>query len=195
MAKRVIAQVYSPAEDSWLLEECILKADLQGKKCLDLGTGSGILAEALLRAGAENIFAVDVNPAALAAAKIRIGALKRTQNIGHFGKVKFVQSDLFSSLVREKFDFIVFNPPYLPSDEIKWIDLDGGKKGREVIEKFLAQFPNHLNKKAVVLLLLSSLNEPKEILARLKRQGFSVGVAARKKLFFEELLVLRCIKE
>ncbi|MFA6269116.1 MAG: 50S ribosomal protein L11 methyltransferase, partial [archaeon] len=57
-------EVYSPSEDSWLLEECILKENLVGKKCLDLGTGLGIQSIAMLKSGASAVLAVNINPLA-----------------------------------------------------------------------------------------------------------------------------------
>jgi hypothetical protein len=49
-----------------------------------------------------------------------------------------------------------------------------------------------LNKNGVLLLLLSSLNKPNEVSKILKKEGFSVKVVAKKKLFFEKLVILRC---
>ncbi|MDD4128656.1 MAG: methyltransferase, partial [Candidatus ainarchaeum sp.] len=107
---------------------------------------------------------------------------------------KTKKSNLFSN-IKEKFDFIVFNPPYIPSDEIKWIDLDGGLKGREVIDVFVSKVGVHLRKNGIFLLLISSLNNKKEVCSLLKKNDFLVRVVGRKKLFFEELLVLRCVKK
>ena len=65
------------------------------------------------------------------------------------------QSNLFKNL-DEKFDTIIFNPPYLPSDpKLKDLTLDGGKKGYELIQKFLKQAKKHLEKKGIILLLFS----------------------------------------
>src|SRR5882757_3124514 len=50
--------------------EFIGSLDLRGKHVVDVGTGSGILALAAARAGAENVTATDINPnAALTAAE------------------------------------------------------------------------------------------------------------------------------
>ncbi len=50
--------------------EFISHLDLRGKQVVDVGTGSGILALAAARAGAENVIAADINPnAALTAAE------------------------------------------------------------------------------------------------------------------------------
>ncbi len=180
-------KVYAPQEDSFLLEEIILRENLKNKVCLDIGCGSGIQTKAMLVAGAQKVFAVDINPSALLATqKIAVAQKER---------VRLIESDLFSSLKKELFDFIVFNPPYLPSEEIKWRDLDGGKKGREIIDKFIQQFPAHLAAKGKAFLLISSLNNKEEIISLLKEKGFFVEVVTQKKLFFEELFVLSISRE
>jgi len=183
-------EVYSPSEDSWLLQECISKTNLRGLKCLDLGTGSGIIGVEMLSRGAKEVVFVDINSKALSVAKKKVKEYK-THNVGHTFVSRFVKSDLFSNL-KEKFDFIAFNPPYVPSDEIKWVDLDGGENGRVVIDKFIEGVKKHLKRKGVLFLLVSSLNKPAELKSLLKKQGFAVKIIGRKKLFFEELLVLKC---
>jgi len=176
-------QVYKPREDSWLLEKSILREKLERKKCLDLGTGSGIQAEAMLKAGAKEIWAVDVNPEALKAAKAKDS------------RIKPVESDLFAKLGKEKFDLIAFNPPYVPSEGIKFIEADGGKDGREVIDGFLQEFSKHLAAGGIVLLLVSSLNKIPEIKKLLEKEGFECKAVESQKLFFEELQVLRIMRQ
>ena len=176
-------QVYEPKEDSFLLRESIMKENLVGKKCLDLGCGSGLQGIAMHKVGSKNIFCVDINYKAL------LSTQKNMLDIKNF--IKFIESDLFSSLKGEIFDFIAFNPPYVPSDEIKWKDLDGGKNGSEIIDKFLSQFLGHLSSNGVCLLLISSLNNKEKIISKLKKMGLFVEIVASKKLFFEELFVLR----
>lgn len=221
--------VYSPAEDSWLLEDYLLKENLVNKRCLDFGCGSGIQAIAMLKAGASEVLSVDVNESALEETEkkvkkfIKLQEKQATQNVGpsktqggftgqnkqslfdqqsnalsgpakpkallgHFLGAK--KSEYFSS-IEGKFDFIAFNPPYVPTDGIKWRDLDGGEKGRVVIDKFISEVKKHLTPQGAVLLLVSSLNEINEIVGELKKNGFAVKVASSKKLFFEELVLLR----
>ncbi len=183
-------EVYSPSDDSFLLVECIKKEQLTGKDCLDMGCGSGVESEAMILSGAKSVLAVDINPNAINETKKRI----KTLIPGHISKVfKTKKSNLFSN-IKEKFDFVAFNPPYVPSEEIKWKDLDGGKNGREIIDVFIPQAKKHLKKKGVLLLLITSLNKPTSVKKLLKKNGFSVNIVGRKKLFFEELLVLKCTK-
>ncbi|MDD3159553.1 MAG: methyltransferase [Candidatus ainarchaeum sp.] len=181
----MVDEVYSPEEDSYLIEKCILEENLTNKKCLDMGTGSGIQSKAMYKAGARNIFAIDINYKALFASQ------KNNHEITQ--SIRFVESDLFSKISNEKFDFIAFNPPYVPSGKIKWKDLDGGKKGRETIDKFLNQLPNHIVNGSILLLLVSSLNNPDEIIDILENQGFITKIINSKKFFFEEIFVIRAI--
>jgi len=185
-----MAEVYNPSDDSWLLEDEILKLDLNGKRCLDMGSGSGIQSLAMLKSGAESVTAADINPDALRKTK------ERTQKLGQKSiRTRFVESDLFSALTHEDFDFIVFNPPYVPSDERKWVDLDGGKKGREVIDIFILQVKDHLVKGGLLYLLVSSHNNESEVLSILKSEGFSAHIIAKKDLFFEKLFVISATKD
>ena len=182
-------EVYPPAEDSWLLKEAILKEKLNGKGCLDMGTGSGIQSKAMLEAGAKKVAAVDINPAAIVQAKKNNGKLA--------DKITFFEGDLFKFIHNnpaEKFDLIAFNPPYVPSDDIKWKDTDGGKNGREIIDIFISEFDKYLVKGGVLLLLVSSLNNEKEIVEALDKKGFVSQIILEKKLFFEKLFVIRSVR-
>ncbi len=162
---------YIPDEDSFLIKK---HAEIlcRNKKCLDMGTGSGIIAKAMKKAGAKSILAADIEP----------------QNIK---EVPFVQSNLFSS-IKEKFDLIVFNPPYLPFDNIEGFENDttGGKKGNETILKFLEKAKNHLTKGGFILLLYSSLSKPNIIRKKAGELGYKIKILEKKRIFFEELSIV-----
>ena len=181
--------VYSPSEDSWLLESAILKEKLNGLNCLDMGTGSGVQSKAMIEAGAEKVTAVDINPDAIREAK--------KNNSKLIDKITFFEGNLFSFIHNnpsELFDLIAFNPPYVPSDDIKWKDTDGGKNGREIIDIFISEFDKYLVKGGVLLLLVSSLNNEKEIVEALDKKGFVSQIILEKKLFFEKLFVIRSVR-
>lgn len=111
---------------------------------LDIGTGSGCIAVSLARYLPEcRVTAIDIMPAALAAAK------KNAQANGVADRVHFIESNLFESIPEEKFDVIVSNPPYVRTEEIRSLQkeireyepisaLDGGADGllfyREIIK-------------------------------------------------------------
>jgi HemK-related putative methylase len=164
--------VYEPREDSFLIQRNIAKF-ARGIVC-DMGTGSGILAREAAKQ-ADRVFAVDIDPEAIQKDS---------------GKIRFVQSDLFSNLGKKRFDLILFNAPYLPNDpRIKDIALDGGKHGHEVIERFLMQVPEHLNEGGKVLLLFSSLTNKQKVEELILAQCLTFVQVDSMKLDFEELFV------
>ncbi len=171
--------VYEPAEDSYLLES-LIKKYVKNKSVLDVGCGSGILAQAAQRAGAKSVLAADVNPDAIKLLKEKC--------------INAVKSDLFSKIKKsQKFDLILFNPPYLPEDKREDKESQrattGGKRGDEIIIKFLKQSKNHLNKKGKILLLLSSFTPQDKVKSLLIKNKMAYKIIAEKKLFFETLKV------
>ncbi|MDO8625102.1 MAG: methyltransferase [Candidatus Diapherotrites archaeon] len=180
---QTIEGVYPPSEDSYLLANSIQipkKAD-----CLDLGCGSGIQGITMAKIDAQSVTFCDQFKTALDLAK------KNCEQNKVKCKTHFIQSDLFSRIENKKFDVIAFNPPYVPSDGIKWKDTDGGKKGREVLDKFLDHVTEHLKTDGQLFFLQSSLNGEATTKKRLNELGFAFEIVARQKLFFEELIVYR----
>jgi release factor glutamine methyltransferase len=97
---------------------------------------------------------------------------------------KFVVSDLFSN-INGKFNTIIFNPPYLPSDDKKHLAYDGGKSGRDLINRFMNSYKSKVAEDHVVLLLESSFNDYGKDVKKLKAK-----VVAKEHYFFEDLVVL-----
>lgn len=164
--------IYEPREDSYLLQKYVL--NFAKGKVLDMGTGSGIQAETALKK-TKNVLAIDIDPEVVKYIKSK--------------KINIIQSDLFSN-VKGKFDLIIFNPPYLPDDkQVKDIALDGGKKGYELLERFLIQAKNYLKKDGKILILFSSLTKKNKVDKILKDNGYTFELLETQKLFFEELYV------
>lgn len=176
-------RVYEPAEDTFLLISALQKSDLKNKTVLEIGTGSGIVALFAAQL-AKSVIAVDINPNAVKCAKEN-AARNKIKNI------KFKKSDLFKN-ISEKFDIIIFNPPYLPDEPITQdIALDGGPDGRKVIERFLICAPKFLNPKGKILLLESSLSHYEKTLEHIKKIGLSAEIVTRQKFDWEELVVMK----
>jgi len=175
--------VYRPAEDSYLLQRHVEK-EAHGV-VLDMGTGSGIQAiTAAQKPEVTRVLAVDVNPQALEEAQ-RNGALA-----GVSGKIEFRLGDLFHAVGDERFDFILFNPPYLPTHPEESRDeasraWDGGPKGGEVIRRFLGEARNHLRQGGRILLILSTLTG---ITLEEVAKDYEVEVLEEEPLFFEKIM-------
>lgn len=173
--------VYEPREDSELIAGHLEKADLKGKKCLDMGCGSGLLAIIMAKKGGV-VTAADISPEAVKATEKNAGSNEV--------KLKTVVSDVFLA-IDSKYDFIAFNPPYLPDEtnikgKEQW---SGGKTGRDVIEKFLRDLSKHLSKNGKVIMVFSSLTGEKELRNSAEKKGLSFSVIDRRKIPWEELIL------
>ena len=172
--------IYQPAEDSFLLLK-VLEKEIpkllkknQHLQFLEIGSGSGIILETVQKLGIkrEHIFSTDINQQAVI----------HCQNLGF----NCIYSNLFEN-VSGKFNIVVFNPPYLPrnSKEPKNSQLatTGGPQGSEIINEFLKQAENYLEKNGRIFLLTSSLTK------NINWNNSHKKLLGKKKLFFEELFV------
>jgi HemK-related putative methylase len=160
-------------------------------KILDMGSGSGIQAKTCRKLGFKDVLTADVNPNAVRNLK-KQGFRAIKTNL--FLKLYKRKGDLSGkTLVPIRFDLIIFNPPYLPEDKLEPKDsklaTTAGKKGYELIIKFLKQAKSHLNKKGAIMLLFSSLSQPSVIKNKAKQLGYNLKLLKKQKLFFEELYV------
>ena len=183
----ICEDIYEPAEDSFLFAENL---DVQkGAEVIDVGTGSGFLA-VLAAENAANVFALDVNPYAIRCAKAN-SVLSSVDS-----KIDFLQADLLTALnSKAKFDLILFNAPYLPSEAHEaesWIGRSwaGGINGREVVDRFITQVPTHLMHGGRVLLMQSTLTGVEETISKFAECNLCASVKAEQKLPFFETLTL-----
>ena len=177
---RLQTTIYPPLEDSLFLESFVRKYSYG--KVLDVGTGSGIQSvSASKQKKVKSVLGVDVNKKAVEYCK---------QNHKN-KKLKFLQSNLFEK-VKEKFDIIIFNPPYLPQEHSERdICTEGGIKGYEVVEKFLGKALHYLEKDGIILLLFSSLTNKQKVDEFIQKNLFEAEELGQKKLFFETLYVYK----
>lgn len=170
--------VYQPQEDSSLLERYVRQYAIG--KVLDVGTGSGIQAIAAAQNNeVSSVLATDVQK----------GVIEYCKKCIKNKKIKFLQSDLFKK-IKEKFDVIIFNPPYLPQElKLKDLTIEGGKKGYEVIEKFLNEVNNFLKPNGVVLMVFSSLTKKEKVDEFIKNNLLEFEELEKFHIFFEDVYV------
>jgi release factor glutamine methyltransferase len=147
---------------------------------LDMGTGSGIGALALGKAG-HSVVAVDLNPEAVRCA--RINALLNTFE----DRIDVREGNLFEPVQGERFDVIAFNPPFFegtPSDLH-----DAAWRSTGVFERFAAELPRHLAPGGIALVLLSNHGDEEKQCAALRAAGLEVRVHARRDYASEVLTV------
>jgi len=149
---------------------------------LDLGTGSGVGA-VFAALCARRVVAVDINPAAVrcAALNARLNQLE--------DKIDVREGDLFAPVAGERFDLVLFNPPFLrgtPRD-----DRDRAWRSSDLAERFAAGLGAHLKPGGTAFLLLSSFGDAQWFLTQLQAHRYAISVLAERRYINETLRVFR----
>ncbi|HXW74057.1 MAG TPA: methyltransferase [Steroidobacteraceae bacterium] len=149
---------------------------------LDMGTGSGVCAVFAAR-HARRVVAVDINAAA-----VRCARLNATLN--HLDqRIEVRHGDLFAPVAGERFDLILFNPPFLrgmPRD-----DRDRAWRSADIAERFAAGARDHLRPGGSALLLLSSFGGARPFLEEFRRREFAISTVAARRFLTERLAIFR----
>ena len=179
----VDGHVYQPAEDSALLAKAAIDDMTTPERVLEVGTGSGWVAEQVADETDARVVGNDLNPHACRQARER--------------GIEAVRADLIAPFAAESFDAVLFNPPYLPTDpDNEWGDwmehaLSGGTDGRRLIVPFLADVGRVLTADGAVYLLVSSLTGYEIVVDLAEDAGFETAEVAQESYPFEVLSVLR----
>lgn len=227
--------IYEPAEDSFLLLDTLSSNSevswlherfaQQAPLAIEVGTGSGVVI-AFLTAHAEFILG---RPVVSLGIDININACNATQKTVE----KAIQEqssrsiylgsqngDLCTFLRRRSVDILIFNPPYVPSEQLpslpctdrKYRDkfehdshllslsYDGGVDGMETTSRLLAQLPEILSLTGVAYVLLCHQNRPEEVkkaIRELPSGTWSVETvgSSGKKAGWEKLQIIRVWRE
>lgn len=165
--------------------EFIGRLDLRGRRVADVGTGSGILALAAARAGADHVTAADINPnAALSAAQNA-----RANGLGeHVGALC---SNLLSAVTpRPLFDVILSSPPKHAGEPRDLADRGwhAGPHYRDVAALF-DQARERLKPGGRLYVMVSS-DSDLDLLGRLiERAGFRAQLAHEHSIFIESFII------
>lgn len=160
---KVDERVLIPRPETEELAQKVIGIAEEGDKILDLCTGSGAIAIAvykeLEKSGRKaEVYASDISADALEVAK-KNAELNEAE-------ITFIQSDLFSR-IRNRFNIIVTNPPYIPTDEIASLQrevrdyephlaLDGGKDGMDYYRRIAADATKYLARGGVLIMEVGS---------------------------------------
>ncbi len=174
--------VLSPRQETELLTSKVIE-DIQRKvkksKVLDLCTGSGAIGITIALESDCQVVASDKSKKALVIAQ------KNAKTYG--AKVTFCQSDMFKDLnEKNKFDIIVSNPPYIPTNDIQNLDtevkdfdpilaLDGGFDGLDFY-KIIANKAADFLKKDGKLYLEIGYDQAASVTALLRKNFVEIQV-------------------
>jgi release factor glutamine methyltransferase len=152
-------------------------------RILDLGTGTGAIALALLFQIPEATAAgVDVSDEALATAS------QNAQRLGLAHRFSAVQSDWFQNITG-RYDVIVSNPPYIASNDIAGLArdvwehdprtaLDGGSDGLDAYRRIAADAAKFLADQGTIGLEIG-FDQRQPVTSIFEEEGFDLMVSAR----------------
>ena len=167
---------YEPAEDTFFIAEYIEHES--GQTALDVGSGSGYLTR-LLCGNFSLVVGTDIDYEVL-----RYQTYKTENLVCCNG----------ADALRCGFDLIVCNMPYLATDKITDIATDGGRGGFEVPKKIIDSIYQNMTDDGKFVFVTTSLSDFNRIINYGDKVGLSCKIVARKKLFFEELLLIEATK-
>jgi release factor glutamine methyltransferase len=232
--------VYPPSEDSYLLLDVFcLKAEQQflarrfpttsiTPLLVEIGTGSGVVT-AFLVANALSVFSrkdivalgLDVSFTAncVTNTTVDVAITENEVTAGFF--CGSISSDLTSALIPNSVDILVFNPPYVPTEEppslgklrdqqneqmlkdqgagailemeeyLLSLTYAGGKQGMETTDRLIAGLSQTLTDRGVCYLLLCAGNKPEEVIARIASLGWTTHKAIERRAGWEILSIWR----
>ena len=170
------ADTYAPAEDTFFLADNI--KDEKGNLALEIGTGSGYLSK-ILEKNFKLVISTDIDFQSLVTQERKIP-----------NGICCTGADALGA----KFDLVVCNLPYLPSEKIIDRTVDGGHEGLEVPLDIIKSANSCLKPGGKMLYLTSSLANYEKLIKNTESLGFMAKILAKKKLFFEELIIVQATK-
>ncbi|HYN90029.1 MAG TPA: HemK2/MTQ2 family protein methyltransferase [Ardenticatenaceae bacterium] len=151
-----------------------------GSEVLDMGTGSGVGAIFAAR-WASRVVAVDVNPEAVRCARIN-ALLNRVE-----ATVEVRQGDLFAPVEGERFDLVLFNPPYYPGEPRDRLDL--AWRSDDVRRRFASGLEAVLAPHGRALVVLSSDAGTEDWAEAFQAHGLSAAIFRQRDLINETIAV------
>lgn len=149
-------ETLTPRQETEIMVDSIIKENIgrQNLKILDLCSGSGCIGLALSKHLKAKVCLADVSKDALEISKTNA----QLNNVN----VNFVQSNMFEN-IKEKFDIIVSNPPYIPTKDLKSLEtevreydpviaLDGGEDGLDFYRIIASEVAGFLKDKGLIYL-------------------------------------------
>lgn len=175
---KVLKDVLIPRQDTEISVETLLKIIKNNKiyNMLEIGCGTGIVSISVDLETKIDVTAVDISKRAIE------NSIINKEKLG--SGIKIMKSDLFSN-IKESFDLIYSNPPYIKSDEIEKLQvevrkheprlaLDGGEDGLNFYRKIIEKAPEYLNNRGYLVFEIGH-DEAKDIFA-LMEDKFDVEV-------------------
>lgn len=178
-------QVFHPGFffSTQLLLQYIDKLELNNKKFLELGCGSGLIAIAAAKKGA-TVTATDINTVAIEELKKNSGQ----NNVS----IEIIASDLFAAIPIQQFDVIAINPPYYKKQPVQEKDYAWycGEKG-EYFSIFFQVLKKYIHAGTKVFMVLFDGADMEMINSFAAKNNFTLRCVHQKKNLLEENFIFK----
>jgi release factor glutamine methyltransferase len=185
---RVFTTVFHPGffGSTRFILDYLKNKDLQRSTLLEVGSGTGLISVHAAKRGAA-VTAIDLNPVAVENTRANCALNNVT--------VQILLSNLFESIPKQTFDWIVINPPYYPkapqnSEELAWYC----GEGFDYFKNLFVQLTPYTHSKTSTLMALSQACDIETIKAIGGECGLSFELVREDNAFFDAKNFLFLIK-
>lgn len=114
------------------------------------------------------------------------------------GCTDIILTDLTAGIdhrLRNKIDLLIFNPPYVPTDEVPLVPgissaWSGGEEGIAVTSRFIRTIPDLLSETGVFYLLLLQENHPDHMMDLMRSLSLDAAICISRRCGREQLSVV-----
>ena len=172
--------MYRPSEDTYFMGDVL--SNYRGKNALEVGIGSGYLTR-ILCSNFEFVVGTDIDVNSIIYAK--------NNALAKFSNKLLVCTDL-SLPLKCKFDLIISNPPYLPTDVGNFDDTTvyGGKNGIELTIRLLRSIQLQLSEIGKIVIMRSTLSDYLKMDEFIDKLFLNNKIIGKKTFFFESLEIM-----
>ncbi len=165
--------VFVPTQGSFLLWKHLFRSGLgEGKRCLDVGTGTGLLAIQLALNGAEHVRAIDVDRAAV------VNTIANAARNGVGERVAAERIDLYAWAPETRYDVVVaslYQTPVDPNAQA-YSHRPRDYWGRNLVDRLVALLPDVLEDDGVAIVMHLSVLSRHTTDERLAQNGLAARV-------------------
>jgi release factor glutamine methyltransferase len=161
-----------------LLLKQIKDIPLNGRRVLEPGAGSGLIAVYAAKQGAQ-VTATDINP-------IAVNCIKQN-SLENDVQITAIKSDLFDDVPLQIFDIIVINPPYYKKEPVSWSDYawNCGENG-EYFKKLFSQLRSYIHHETKIWMVLCDGCDMDMVKSMALEKGFNMKTIFIKQNILEK---------